>query len=890
MPIPYIRASFLNLKGGQTIRHIVGYVGRLDLANELAQDANFSRFTDAAYRWVSGPGSPTEADVARIVEAFDVLEGAKRRKPWRERKRFPQPILQLVVALPNDDLLGLDDAIELTDRIAEEAIQGQPLIRYSAIHDPRLSDLEQLGNRHAHILIFMRAWDGTNPVGKRIRNLIGAPREIPQASSKKLRKFRSKHSKSEPPIVVEALKWPCAAWAHQTAYFRELALDLTVDPPAPVGGWHYSGRLPATNVDALRRKWLKLNSEIVQGNPVSFVETALRGRASLPLHELKILVEKFGNLDVSEPIAEILGDPGIIGFARQPSKKSVEFVTSAKVHSVITSAIDTVIFAGEDSQKPRVFSRPDLAGVVDAIAEYVAADKKDSSTLIIDPHESFLKKLTLHLPLHEAEFQTPSKFLSDEKPEALRAERIVIPRSNAVDDQTLAKIISKTRNLGSALVIGFAQNEAAAASAPNQFASFIVSRTMGLPSAGSSPETLLRAGLIQQAVCILSDRGQIRLHDRTEDARRAKRHRLIVATRARSRKDNVPLYDARESVPVGMVPLPHNGSYAGMSVGDPVAVIRTIYSNELSDAQDRGASQKAMPKLRQGRLAKITGIGSSQNVEIEFENGEIAEVDPEDGIIRLAHVITISEARRSKSVSGVCIVEDSKDIFSALLLAARNTKIFVDISRKIAFELTDVVEKVEKFANVVIPSNIDIVVDEAVFMYDLMKSALGQANSIFPNGVNGSRGPSQEDESANLGDILRTAKRSNPEINISLDREFNIEFSSPLARCIAQDRSAQRGLLYLYARLSSGDENFAHLDFYIDRNDRDGTLFGFVCSQFRVGAAETSTLEIETEIGPNAIPIGTDVDHQSIESFLFALVLLSQAVRVRVLPNNFGPR
>lgn len=93
---------------------------------------------------------------AVLAHALDMAEIRKIRTPLSERIRKPQGVMSVIIALPPETEVSLDEAITIARRIARSPCGSHPVPIHIAIHNA-------LVNRHAHAAIGFRpmAPDGT---------------------------------------------------------------------------------------------------------------------------------------------------------------------------------------------------------------------------------------------------------------------------------------------------------------------------------------------------------------------------------------------------------------------------------------------------------------------------------------------------------------------------------------------------------------------------------------------------------------------------------------------------------------------------------------------------------------------------------------------------------
>jgi Ti-type conjugative transfer relaxase TraA len=248
MAIGQGRNEFVQRSKGQNICHKAAYIDRARLEFEG------TKFQDRkTYDY-----SSREAPLAnRIMLPDGVDEKFKDPKIlWNaaekiELRRDSQVGMELVIALPDDKVITEKDRIELTERFAQQFVD-KGLAAHYAIHRPddpkhRL-DNKPDHNWHAHILVPTRTFskDGHS-----------------------LHPLKDRTMQQE----LATTRWGDKWTEIQNNYFKELGLDLRVDPKALVREEHLGAiRLRGNCLEMLERnEELKTLNAIEASNPIKIL-------------------------------------------------------------------------------------------------------------------------------------------------------------------------------------------------------------------------------------------------------------------------------------------------------------------------------------------------------------------------------------------------------------------------------------------------------------------------------------------------------------------------------------------------------------------------------------------------------------------------------------------
>jgi len=191
---------------------------------------------------------------------------------FAEKRQNSQIAKDMVLALPDDPQVTLDDKIEMTRLFARENFVDKGLAVQMDIHAPH----EGEKNWHAHLLITTRRFteDGQD-FGEKARDLDASIR------------FGK---------VVEGEAWGEAWRDLQNSYFREKGYDLTVDPTAIIGQEHLGPvrmrRFAGDSEIALRADLIRQTNEELSHDPEAVLRLITRNKATFTAKDLDWFLNK----------------------------------------------------------------------------------------------------------------------------------------------------------------------------------------------------------------------------------------------------------------------------------------------------------------------------------------------------------------------------------------------------------------------------------------------------------------------------------------------------------------------------------------------------------------------------------------------------------------------
>ncbi|MDB2613918.1 AAA family ATPase [Chlamydiales bacterium] len=207
MPIAFARAEFVSRSNGKNAcakaayssRSVVKVDGKSS-GDQLSYD--YRNHGECVYHEVLLP--------SHVDEKFKDISALWNRIEQLENRKNSQLQHEIVVALPDDDVVSLEDRIELSRSFAEKHLLKKGLAVQINIHPPDKSESGKDLNWHAHILTPTRRFNETG-------------------DDFELKKSRDLFSDVRNGKVVNGQRWGELWRDHQNEYFISKGLDLRVD-------------------------------------------------------------------------------------------------------------------------------------------------------------------------------------------------------------------------------------------------------------------------------------------------------------------------------------------------------------------------------------------------------------------------------------------------------------------------------------------------------------------------------------------------------------------------------------------------------------------------------------------------------------------------------------
>ena len=171
----------------------------------------------------------------RLAEAGALWNAAEAA----ERRRDAQLAREIVLALPANAEVTVEDRIELARRFALEYFVSRGLAVQLDVHAPHVGDTEsERANWHAHLLISTRRVEGEGFAAKKARDLDPEVRRVGGRA-----------------VVSEGEAWGEVWRDLQNRYFAEIGLDIRVEATSAVAQAHVGPvRMRAPAAEA-KREW-----------------------------------------------------------------------------------------------------------------------------------------------------------------------------------------------------------------------------------------------------------------------------------------------------------------------------------------------------------------------------------------------------------------------------------------------------------------------------------------------------------------------------------------------------------------------------------------------------------------------------------------------------------
>jgi hypothetical protein len=602
--------------------------------------------------------------------------------------------MRAVAALPPDAEITLDESIELVEKMIERVCGERALPAHFATHDPALKATKNYSrNRHAHVFLGLREYTEDGFARLKVRDLTARVRKNTEANG-----FGN--------CLPERISWPDLWWEIQDNFIEESALEVDVDPAAPVPMSHCSKQYWLIHGPDIRAKYCEENRKLIEGDAPELISKLLRGRATMRIAELKRIVQKFvpDHFDQDSRVSKILTDLALVTLAEPGSAKATH-VTTRAVYGML-SEVETIIAKA-------TLSAPDAGAWQGA---YVAAMRGTGPAAV---HAALRTKLDEceHVPpgvdpisrfviVDENLSEIESLWKDDELPRSTvwRAIRelenedfstlgtiFILPHSQRIGDQALADIIVRAREARATVILGFDESEEIGLF-HGRLAASIADR-LTRKSYGASEQTtlqdverLLRAGLIRHAVDRLSELNILKfgldMSASDVDAIHA-RGDVLVTDDPRRLFRGLQLHETNAEVPLEAAFVACNGAYAAIRAGDRVVITATDYATRP-------------PKIRAGNVGYVDEVVSRNSIRIRLLDDSHVVVHLKEGSkVRPAQTLLIREARRALNLRMTMEITMRTKAWAGLLLAVRAVHAEIDISPSVADNSAELVAAIE---------------------------------------------------------------------------------------------------------------------------------------------------------------------------------------------------
>ena len=672
MAIAYARLEFARLQTNGGACKELAYAGRCEIFDpRLGVTFDFRNRADLVCETIIAPADVVRATIttSELAQAIDAAEFARVRRPLAERRRLPQVGAEILVALPPDDQLTLDEAFEVSYRMMEHFRGDRLLMTHTAMHDPALLT-PGAQTRHCHAFVPQREWQNGQFTGSRLREMFARPRH---SAAPNVRKS----------FVAEGIDWPRLSWEIQQLLFSECAIDLVVDPIAPYSESHWAPNAYRTDPRVAPRKLLahQMNLEAIHGDPVQLIEDLQNGRSTLQISELKRIIAKFIDADGDrrDRLDTILMDPKVVTLAATCTEAKPRFVTTKTTCDLMIDAASLVDHAAHDNIRPAIHAvtAPDHDGVVTAIHRLLRGNCLSRFTRASRPLFLGLRHSEVEPLARAAEFARPVIATIDDvlniaivkgpansrrRVALRRGGLVVLPHAEAIGDQMLARLLLACQAKGATALLGHDQSRKTGIVC-HRLAAHAVEQLTVPPVLAQDErydretvELWLRSGLIGRAIKSIMDSFAFApVDDADDDALLADFTVCDDPRRVAALNDRQQTLIHPDSVALDLP----NGKIV-LRRDQWITFTKTDYSARP-------------PRIRAGLLAKVVEIDLERNtIRFLLPDGETETIAlnrcPH---IRLAYAISIREARRIKEACRLRIeITDRRYAWAALVLAA----------------------------------------------------------------------------------------------------------------------------------------------------------------------------------------------------------------------------
>lgn len=669
MAIAYARARPIPLTERDGATREFAYVGRTIMADPREDippfDYTYLRRDLAHVEVMLPPHAPQAfADPAALAFALDMAEIRKVRTPLSRRKRLPQVVMSVIMALPPESETSLHEASVIARRILVSASRSQPVPIHMAIHQAPI-------NRHGHGDVGFRSINPDGTLGLKIPDLFA--------------RFRTHEAGAN---VVEGTGWPDLSWETQQSFFIERGIELVVDPFAPAPERHLNVEIP----DELTTQWVNnhrletryTNIRLIKGSPTHLIEILLRGRSSLRVLELHRLCARFIDNEENSraQVDRILADENVVTLAEVSGARKPRYVTTRRVAQLMNRAMEVIDRAGDNLVAVTGSTRD--AVVAQLSDKFASETRRGDPPLILGRSLSDCEAIADALAEHNPVVGTLDMVMGERDVRArgrrmnvrVRAGRaIIVPHAELVDDRRLARLLLAVNRAGSKLFLGHDQSRETG----------IVSRYLAAHMADRPPsepaiprhaeqpreiERLLRSGLMRRAIEAMADLDLLTFGPR-------------------------PSNQIGSTAPLAVIDDPRRIEGVNESIRRNNELAGTIEEHETLDGP-RGEVKLSLGEwvvttgrlglpapLDAHQLARIVAIDTSANWVDVLRRGDVTRLDFRyDPAIRPAAAITIRDAWDAPPDATMVIeLTDPRRVWSALLLTANRAdcaQVYID--------------------------------------------------------------------------------------------------------------------------------------------------------------------------------------------------------------------
>jgi Ti-type conjugative transfer relaxase TraA len=263
--IQFARARYIARSSGGSAVRSAAYNAREAITADRTGELYYFKHRDAPehHDVLLPEGADTRFAASAVL--WNAAEAAEKRKD-------AQVAREIVLALPADTGISVEDRIALAHAFAEQHFVSKGLAVQLDVHAPHDGAEEsERANWHAHLLITTRRLEGEGFSAKKARDL---DPEVRRAGGRA--------------VVADGEAWGALWRDHQNRYFQAHGLDCRVDPTATHAGQHI-GPVRMRRADtgiAERAELLRQANEAAARDPAQVLATLTRHTATFTERDL----------------------------------------------------------------------------------------------------------------------------------------------------------------------------------------------------------------------------------------------------------------------------------------------------------------------------------------------------------------------------------------------------------------------------------------------------------------------------------------------------------------------------------------------------------------------------------------------------------------------------
>lgn len=702
MAVPYFNVHFTHARSDGGAPEIAAYLGRCQVLDvRLAQRFDFQHLgSDLVHSEIMLTEGVSEAfkDLEYLANGIDEAEVYRLRGDIDDRLRRTQNGAVLVLALPPGSEMTLTEATELTRRIALSMARDRRLAIHIVIHDPAMMH-PGARNRHAHLFFPRRELENDQIGGPAIRDMFARPLQVADNNA----------------VTVEGNRWPDFYRQQQQKYFAELGIELIVDPIAPFPGRHWRSDIKPDDprVQRGRSRTQRLNVQAIHGDPARLLDKLLRGQSTIRVDELQRLLDRFINSeDERQAILEtMLSQPNLVTLAVAPAAARPRFVTTAAVYDSIERACELVDRAAS-AEGPTTICAITATSHTAAVERFEQLFSRTglSRPLLLGNNYSESRTLSNAIRHLRPQVATIKRALSDPTKNAplgqlnkSRAQNslIIVSQAEAVEDQSLAKLIIAAHERNALLILLHDQSKQNGI-VSHRLAAYAVDRLATVEDFGQecyadAIERLLRAGLIGPAVQSLAGHRDI-VFKTIEDAEDIEFDFVVC-------NDSRKIDDLNEEI--RSLRLRQGKLQSPTKLGHPLKPVWLSQGERIVFTRDDYAVRP--PKIRAGEIAQVLEIDSTRStIRVALSGGGIETIELRRfAHFRPANAILIREARHvDKEHSLKIMVTDAHHVWAALVLAVQHPRATLVVDPSVAIDIPSLIAATHRSMHAALPNQL----------------------------------------------------------------------------------------------------------------------------------------------------------------------------------------